>query len=559
MMRGIKKICVAVLFGWCVAVSAAGQQGATYSNPVIAGDFPDPSVVRVGEDYWATTTSGDWEPHFPILHSRDLVNWQVVGAVFPKPPVWAARDFWAPEFRVDKGRFFVFYTARKTRGPLCVAVAIAARAEGPYTDHGPLVCQKIGSIDAFMLRDEHDQPYLIWKEDGNSRGKPTPIWAQQLSEDGTKLLGKPKEILRNTAAWENHVVEGSFIMRRGDWFYHFYSGNACCGRGCNYALGVARSRKLLGPWEKNPSNPILAANEEWQCPGHGDVIGDREGREFLLYHAYRRRRDAMSVGREALLDEIKWNAEGWPTINDGKGPGSARPAPLPLLPLWGSAKEAGFFDGFNSARLEATWQWPMFGGQSVNIEAAAGGYLLLTSHTGKSEDFTSAILAQPTTSGDYVATTLIDLRSMPQGARAGLAAYGWGGAARGGRGGGRWRAALGASGGPPAARGGAVGGGKIVVWRREEKTLTMPFKVDAPQASAIFLRMTARGGERYRFAYSTDGRVWTQLGEPVGGSYIEAVRVALTASGTPGSTARFDWLRITPAHPAGEETMNVGR
>src|SRR5215210_8353724 len=116
------------------------QQPATYSNPVIAGDYPDPSVIRVGDDYWATITSGEWAPLFPILHSRDLVNWETVGAVFPHRPAWTVRNFWAPEIVEDRGRFFVFYTARKRGGPLCVAVATAARPTGPYTDHGPLVC-----------------------------------------------------------------------------------------------------------------------------------------------------------------------------------------------------------------------------------------------------------------------------------------------------------------------------------------------------------------------------------------------------------------------------------
>lgn len=523
MFRAMHRLCFVALLALCFASAQAQQRQASYTNPVIAGDFPDPSVVRVGEDYWATTTSGNWEPHFPLLHSRDLVNWRVVGAVFTRPPAWAARDFWAPEFIVDKGRFFVFYTARKVRGPLCVAVATAARPEGPYTDHGPLVCQSIGSIDAFMVRDENDRPYLIWKEDGNSRGRPTPIWAQPLTEDGTKLTGKPKEILRNTTSWENHVVEGSYILRRGGWFYHFYSGNACCGRSCNYALGVARARKLLGPWEKNPRNPILAANAQWQCPGHGDVVTDGRGRDFMLYHAYRATRDAFHIGRETLLDEIKWSADGWPVINEGRGPGaSAAAAPLPLA---SEPRAAGFFDGFTDAALAPGWQWPMHNTQSASVETQGGGYLLLAPRSGKTEDLTAALVAWPTTTADYTATTHVDLRRMSPTTRAGLAAYGW------------QTAALGVS----------VGGGKLFVWRREEKTDERPYTTDAPRADSIYLRMTAQGGERYHFAYSTNGRDWTPLGQPVSGTHIEGVRVALTASGEPGAAARFDWLRVTPA------------
>src|SRR3954449_13435470 len=108
---------------------------ASYSNPVLAGDYPDPSIIRVGDDYWATATSSEWAPHFPLLHSRDLVNWEVVGAVFQRKPEWAESNFWAPEISEYKGRFYVIYTARRKGGPLCVASASATKPGGPYTDN----------------------------------------------------------------------------------------------------------------------------------------------------------------------------------------------------------------------------------------------------------------------------------------------------------------------------------------------------------------------------------------------------------------------------------------
>ncbi len=245
-----------ILFGLLFIIDAAAQRRATYTNPAMAGDFPDPSIIRVGQDYWAATTSSEWAPEFPILHSRDLVNWEVVGAVFQKHPGWAVGSYWAPEISEYRGKFFVYYAARKKDGPLCVAVATAARPQGPYTDHGPLVCQEVGSIDPFPVTDELGERYLIWKEDGNSRSQPTPIWAQRLSTDGTKLVGERRELFHNDQAWEKHatlpygnLVEGPAVIRHNGWFYLFYSGNFCCARECNYMLGVARARQLLGPWE----------------------------------------------------------------------------------------------------------------------------------------------------------------------------------------------------------------------------------------------------------------------------------------------------------------------
>src|SRR5947208_861349 len=83
-----------------------------YSNPVLPGDYPDPSVLRDGANYWAVTTSGGWSPPFTMLTSRDLVNWAVAGSVLHKAPAWARGDFWAPEI-VKRGRgYLVYYSAR---------------------------------------------------------------------------------------------------------------------------------------------------------------------------------------------------------------------------------------------------------------------------------------------------------------------------------------------------------------------------------------------------------------------------------------------------------------
>ena len=151
-----------------------------YHNPVFPGDFPDPSVIRVGDAFYAVTTSTDWAPFFPIFRSFDLVRWSIVGHVFAERPVWCVGNFWAPDLAERDGRFFVYYTARRADGPLCVAVATADHPEGPYADHGPLVGQRCGSIDAMATDDEFGDRWLLWKEDGNSVGDPTPIWAQAL-------------------------------------------------------------------------------------------------------------------------------------------------------------------------------------------------------------------------------------------------------------------------------------------------------------------------------------------------------------------------------------------
>src|SRR5665213_121761 len=228
-LRRIKFQNHALLISGLILISAARAVTAQvyYENPVIPGDHPDPSIIRVGRDFWATCTSSEWGPQFPLLHSTDLVNWKLTGSVFPHRPAWAVGNFWAPEISEYKNRFSVYYVGRERGGRLAVAVATADKPGGPYLDHGPLVAQPDGSIDPSAATDENDVRHLIWKEDGNSRGQPTIIWAQQLNDDGTKLTGEPHELIRNDSDWEGAVVEGPFILRRNGWFYLFYSGNGC--------------------------------------------------------------------------------------------------------------------------------------------------------------------------------------------------------------------------------------------------------------------------------------------------------------------------------------------
>lgn len=276
---------------------------------VMPGDYPDPSVVRIGNTFWASATSSNWLPAYPLMKSKDLIQWETVGYVFNKLPDWADYYFWAPEINYDNGKVYMYYSAHKKGGNLCVGVASANKPEGPYTDHGPLVCQEVGSIDGFPIRDEKGKLHLVWKEDGNSVGKPTPIWYQELNEDRTALLGQKKELFRNDAPWEGNLVEGVSMIRHGDYLYAFYAAAACCGSGCNYVSGVARSKMLAGPWEKYTNNPILKNEGNWKCPGHGTPV-EKDGKYYFLYHAYDTS-GTIYTGRQGILKEFVFTKDNW--------------------------------------------------------------------------------------------------------------------------------------------------------------------------------------------------------------------------------------------------------
>ena len=116
--------CFAIL---SASIAATSPQTGPAANPVIPGDHPDPTILRIGRTYWMASTSGDWVPSFSIYRSTDLRHWSPAGAVFPDPPDWAEGDFWAPELVNGPNGVVLYYAARKKNGPLCVAAATAAR------------------------------------------------------------------------------------------------------------------------------------------------------------------------------------------------------------------------------------------------------------------------------------------------------------------------------------------------------------------------------------------------------------------------------------------------
>jgi xylan 1,4-beta-xylosidase len=498
---------------------------ATYRNPVLPGDHPDPSVIRVGNEYWATATTSEWAPLFPLLYSRDLVNWEHVGNIFERRPDWAVGNFWAPELHEHNGKFYVYYVGRKRGGPLHLAVATADKPTGPWTDHGPLIGQAAGSIDAFPVVDTDGTRYLIWKEDGNSRKQPTPLWIQKLSDDGLKLVGEMKELFRNDTTWENNLVEGPAVIRRGDYWYLFYAANACCGRACSYGVGVARAKNLLGPWEKYASNPLVIGDNTWKCPGHGTLVRDKDGADWFLYHAYNAE-NFIYVGRQGVLDRVQWGANGWPAINAGRGVSTEAPAPVPNT-TQRTAHE--FIDDFSITKLRPQWQWP----QNTEPRVTVGGRKLkLASDAEKNDPFVASIVAVNTTTGDYTATTELNVKSLAGSQAAGLSAFG------------DRENALGVS----------ARGGELVVWKRQRNKAEMISTNTLSASETIFLRMTAAQGHRFSFRASADGKEWKPLGGNVDveGSYLppwdRGIRVALTTGGGAG-TAEFRSLRIIANKP----------
>jgi beta-xylosidase len=307
------------------------RPAATFQNPVIDGDFPDPEILRVGKTYYAYSTNAAGS-NTPTQQSSDLVNWKPLDDALPELPKWATPgNTWAPSVMAVAGGYRLYFTARHTdSGRQCIGVAASQKPEGPFVSASaaPLVCQlgEGGSIDAQGFTDVSGAHYLYWKSDGNCCGLLTGLWVQPLSADGLKLSGKPSDLLYNGALWEGNLIEAPTVYRHAGRYYLFYS--AAAWDSDTYAVGYAVSASPTGPFKKAATNPLLSTLGQVAGPGGQGVIEDGKGRSWLYYHAWTSGQVGYAIGgeRSLRLDPLKWT-DGVPSVR-----ATTRPQPAPARP-----------------------------------------------------------------------------------------------------------------------------------------------------------------------------------------------------------------------------------
>ena len=324
----------------------------TYRNPVIAGDFPDPTVIRVGENYYAAGTTSDFAPVYPLYHSRDLVNWKLIGSIFNEMPDWVKGDCWAPELYYHNETYFAYYTARrKSDNITCIGVATTKDISQGFTDQGILIEWGNEAIDAYIFKDDDGKLYISWKAYGLDE-RPIEILASELSDDGMSLVGEHFSLTRHDKGWEGSGDEGQCIVKHRDYYYLFYSVGGCCDNRCDYRVRVARSKSIKGDWVQYENNPILQGGDLWNCTGHGTLVQTPDNRYFYLYHAYQKY-DFEFVGRQALLDQVLWNEEtGWPYFKNGNIPSTQTEVPFKGTV---QKKDMHFHDSFNTDDFDKYW------------------------------------------------------------------------------------------------------------------------------------------------------------------------------------------------------------
>ncbi len=298
----------------------------SYQNPVFNHDFPDPNLVKANDGfYYAYSTQADWRTQnmggpytTPILRSKNLVDWQFVGDAFMKKPDWkSAGGIWAPDASFHNNQFYIYYSFSTWGDPNPgIGVATSDTPEGPFTDHGKVfLSSEVGvpnSIDPVFFEDE-GHSYLVW---GSFHG----IYGIELSADGLQTTGSKFQIAGKD-------FEGSYIYKRGNYYYYFGSSGSCCeGAKSTYHVRVGRSLNFKGPYIDKDGKSLLqdggtlllekdSGSEGFVGPGHnGDIVTDDDGQTWMIYHAFNKKNTS---GRLMLLDKITWTND-WPEIENNQ-------------------------------------------------------------------------------------------------------------------------------------------------------------------------------------------------------------------------------------------------
>lgn len=312
-MKKILSLMVAALFA-----AACGNNGETYTNPVLGGDYPDPSIMREGNDYYLTNSSFDYNPGLIVFHSTDLVHWE--------PISYALQTYlgsvWAPDISKVDGKYCIYFTVSGVGNFL-------VQADSPY---GPW------SEPVNVFRQGID-PCIAVAEDGTKWLFVSGGTRVQLSEDGRSTVGRPQHVYdgwQYPSDWvtEGFCLEGPKIKKIGDWWYYISAEGGTAGPPTSHMVVVARAKTLDGPWENSPYNPLVHTyndTDRWWSRGHGSLIDTPDGRWYCVYHAYEN--GFYGLGRQTLLEPVELTEDGWFKPVEGLDIAGPIAMPLPSAPV----------------------------------------------------------------------------------------------------------------------------------------------------------------------------------------------------------------------------------
>jgi xylan 1,4-beta-xylosidase len=342
-------------------------------NPILRGFNPDPSIVRVGDDYYVATSTFEWYPGVQIHHSRDLIHWRLL----TRPLNRASQlnmlgdpdscGIWAPCLSYDDGLFYLVYTEVKRYGRTTVGGASGAslrdlhnylvtspRIDGDWSD--PVHLNSSG-FDPSLFHDDDGRKYLanmLW-DHRPGQNRFAGIVLQEYSGDERKLIGDRELIFTGTSLG---LTEAPHLYQRNGYYYLITAEG---GTGWGHAVTMARSRTLTGPYELHPDVYILSSRHrpdvELQRAGHADLVETQAGETYMVYLCGRplRNRGRCTLGRETAIQPMVWSADGWLRTTDGEGLAQSEVAaptlPAHVFPIIPARED------FESPQLPVDFQW----------------------------------------------------------------------------------------------------------------------------------------------------------------------------------------------------------
>ncbi len=321
-----------IIFSLCVLMftNINGQdktQNNTFNNPILKGFYPDPSICRVGEDYYLVNSSFEYFPGVPIFHSKDLVNWQQIGHVLDRPSqlnldgVRISGGIFAPTIRYHKGLFYMITTLNTPENGGNFFVT-AKNPAGPWSAPQFLPKDAIG-IDPSLFFDDDGKVYYIGQKKPINQQQVTryrQIWLREVDLKNKTFIGERKIILEEGALHDASNAEGPHIYKKDGYYYLMIAEG---GTEENHAVTIFRSENIDGPYEGNKKNPILTHRNLGRyypitCTGHADLVETQKGDWWMVLLGVRKYGGLhYNLGRETFLAKVVWQ-EGWPVVNPGE-------------------------------------------------------------------------------------------------------------------------------------------------------------------------------------------------------------------------------------------------
>lgn len=493
-------------------------------NPILPGFNSDPCICRKGNDYYLAVSTFEWMPGIPVFHSRDLKHWELYTHVLTDDETVrlrnlpSAKGVWAPclTYCEAENRFYLVYGVMKSMNARYFDInnylVTAEDIRGPWSK--PVYLHSAG-FDASMFHDTDGKKYLVsleWEVRENY-DKPGVISVTEYDPEKKLVTDYPRAIWRG--ATDRGCLEGPHLTRRGDYYYLMCAEG---GTGYNHCVTMARSKSPFGPFEADPSGPVLTSNpgqfsERWdtdhlkprhynpvaplQKAGHGSYVDLPNGQTYLVYHCARPFTPELrcTLGRETAIRQMAWTADGWLRTFDGDVlPKLEEAEPeLPAVPVPAPVS----FDDFEGAELENFYYAPRIMPSSFADVTARPGWVRLRGQEALASLNRTSLLARKLTGIRARITTKLEFTpEIPQ-HRAGLALYydnmDWFSIRK-------YRSAT-------------LGGEALLVSALDngKRTQWLVDRVRLEEGRPVYLRLTVHDRES-RFSWSYDGEKYQDIG-----------------------------------------------